>query len=185
MFVIRSAVALSSSICHDESVRCCECILILPPIVEIQVLDWSRWFLNTNYVGCCDITLLTPCNWGFTRLNRTRVLATGDILVNRNKKQIFEFLLKYFHIQLYKVSIHFASSSVFRVCLCKWLQCNLVSLIVTNLTLKLISAAEADQLSVNQRRLSSSTHQHLVSKDGNKKGFLNIFDMKFKDSFKR
>ena len=70
MFVIRSAVALSSSICHDESVRCCECILILPPIVEIQVLDWSRWFLNTNYVGCCDITLLTPCNWGFTRLNR-------------------------------------------------------------------------------------------------------------------
>ena len=36
-----------------------------------------RCWLNVNDVGCCDTTLLTPCNWGLPRHGADLLRAAG------------------------------------------------------------------------------------------------------------
>ena len=67
---------------HSETLRrFIDSSILLADISLSTVGSWSivlphRCWLNVNDVGCCDTTLLTPCNWGLPR-HRADLRAAG------------------------------------------------------------------------------------------------------------
>ena len=67
---------------HSETLwRFIDSSILLADISPSTAGSWSivlphRCWLNVNDVGCCDTTLLTPCNWGLPR-HRADLRAAG------------------------------------------------------------------------------------------------------------